>query len=727
MVFDWAAAAGWVTNVIEIYRLWHERKAKSPESTADSSSTSPDTRVRWPLIRRSIPDLDRALRDRNGAQRAVRLALALDERRSAAARVALVGPPGVGKSALARRVYAQWADEFEGVWWADGSSVEQLQADLTALAAALGLSVDGGHLAAARRACDALAAKHDPWLIVVDNANDLNALTQYLPAGPNLRLIITTTTRDLPDAYRTVPIKHLDPEVDGAALLRSEADRGRNAELPTRRDSAEGPKALARLLDGLPLALVIAGAWLRGDPEASYADLAARIEAVATDGPPTDYPRPLAAALEALIDRLAQAAVGAGPEAEVSADALAILRVSSYLAPIDVDAAFLVGCGGAADVPTAAPRLRRALQLLCAASLAEAGHNVAIRFHRLTQAVVRAQNAREGRAEAATAAAALAVDAGFPADPQYSANWRASAVADRHLAAMMRHCPDAAPLEPLYHAAIFHTAFGSVTVADFLICKYRDRIEAERPSDRHARFRCLVAMIDLNLRRGTLDMAERLMRGVEQSMNGATSEERAVIAAILLGLRTQTPELANGLHGEALFRHMAKEAQRTCAVLRRPQTIWANRLTTALLALSRCRAALGQAAAAIRLNRRARRHRLRYAPADDYAFWALDAEFAEHLAGLGHFESALTAADAAISRHQDSPAFDLDAGKYVAGLGAALRLLLLRQGKRGPEAAVEARAICERFRLTYESIEVGAEKIAHDAALLCQSASNSDP
>lgn len=715
MVLDAASAAAWVGNVIATYGIWRARHTNSPQPTPGISSTAPDTRSLWPLIRRSVPDLDRILRDRNATQRRLRLLLALDEQRSAAARVALVGPPGVGKSALARRVYAQWADEFEGVWWADGSSPEQLRADLTELAARLGLSVDGGHLAAARRACDALAAKRDPWLIIIDNVEALSALTPYLPTGPNLRLIITTTRRDLPEAYRVVEIERLDPATDGAALLRSEADRGRDPGSPVRRDNADGPQALARLLDGLPLALIIAGAWLRGDPEATYADLAARLEAVATDEPPTDYPRPLAAAVEALIDRLAQAATGEGSEAEVSADALAVMRVASYLAPIDVDAAFLAGCGGASDVPAQAPRLRRALQLLQAASLAEAGNEGAVRLHRLTQAVVRARAAREQRSNAAAAAAALAVEAGYPAEPQYSVNWRASAVADQHLGAMNRHCPDAVPLEPLYRAAVFHLGFGSVTLADHLICKYRDRIRVERPTDRHARFRCLVAMIDLNLRRGTATMAERLMRSVDHSMGGATSEERAVIAAILLDLKSQDPQPVNGISSEALFRHMAKEAQKACAVLRRPTTVWVNRLTSALLALSRCRAALGQTAAAIRLNRRARRNRLRYAPTEDCGYWALDAEFAEHLAGLGHFESALVAAEAAINRFKDSPSFDRDAGKYVAGLNAALLLVLVKVGVRGREAEGQARAICERFGLTYASIQEGAEALVRNA------------
>ncbi|MEY9861724.1 DNA-binding SARP family transcriptional activator [Catenulispora sp. GAS73] len=192
----------------------------------------------------------------------------------AGVRVAVIdGMPGIGKTALALRVAYQVADRFpDGQLFIDlraytegavpRSPADALGVLLRALGAASVASVasagaltpDLDVLAAAYR--DRLAGTRT--LIVLDNVADESQVRPLLPGGGDSAVLVTSRRRlkALDDAV-SVPLGTLPP-AEATELLRQAArGAGEPAEDVQLRQGAE-------LCAGLPLAVVIGGALLRG-------------------------------------------------------------------------------------------------------------------------------------------------------------------------------------------------------------------------------------------------------------------------------------------------------------------------------------------------------------------------------------------------------------------------------------------------------------------------------
>ncbi|MEV0317394.1 AfsR/SARP family transcriptional regulator [Streptomyces sp. NPDC050658] len=195
----------------------------------------------------------------------------------------LTGPAGVGKTALALHWAHSVADRHpQGTLFADlrgysGDDPAAPERVLREFLLALGVQpqgIPGGTEAAAALYRSLVAGRE--LLVVLDNARDSAQVRPLLPGTPHVTTVVTSRNRldglIASDCARPVPLGVLD-EREAAELFARALGRPDDAD-------TEAVRQVARLCDGLPLALRIAAARLSSRPQWSVAGLAAEL----TDG-----------------------------------------------------------------------------------------------------------------------------------------------------------------------------------------------------------------------------------------------------------------------------------------------------------------------------------------------------------------------------------------------------------------------------------------------------------
>ena len=182
--------------------------------------------------------------------------------------VALQGWPGVGKTTTAAMLAhdAEVARMFpDGVLWARLGRQEQVAAELAAWLRSVrvepGSAADPDHLSARMAA----VLRHARMLLVVDDAWDEAAAERFTIGGSGCATVLTTRARSIADRIATSPaFVHVLPVLDDGAAVNLLAALC-PAVFHARRDSLD---ALVRAVEGLPLALQVAGGLLAADAAA---------------------------------------------------------------------------------------------------------------------------------------------------------------------------------------------------------------------------------------------------------------------------------------------------------------------------------------------------------------------------------------------------------------------------------------------------------------------------
>ncbi|KAG8528162.1 uncharacterized protein KY384_007079 [Bacidia gigantensis] len=168
-------------------------------------------------------------------------------------RFIIFGLGGSGKTEFCRRFAEVYQRRFWGVFWIDASS------DDTAKHSFQEISKIGGVDTNINAAKTWLSGIEDPWLLVIDNADDPNIPIQdYFPGGENGCVLVTTRNPLLKKhgtaGERCCELGQLEDE-DAEILLLKHAQESEPWTLDVRRDAAHITEALGYL----PLALVFAG------------------------------------------------------------------------------------------------------------------------------------------------------------------------------------------------------------------------------------------------------------------------------------------------------------------------------------------------------------------------------------------------------------------------------------------------------------------------------------
>ena len=344
--------------------------------------------------------------------------------------VALCGLGGAGKTSVAVE-YAHRHLADVGVAWQFGAEdVTVLATGFTELAAQLGAQDLAGTQDPVASVHAVLAASFTDWLLVLDNAPDRAAVTQFLPPDGLGRVLITSRSQLWPPG-QALEVPVLDLEAAAEFLVNRTGDPGRQAALD-----------LAGELGQLPLALEQAAAYIQasGDTLAGYlASFQRRRADMLARGEPTAYSETVATTWGLSFEQLQE-----GEPAGID-----LLRLVANYAPEAIPLRLLLqprpGLVGQLS-PEIAPMLlallddelvaKDAIAALRRYSLISPLADGAVSVHRLVQDITVSQMPAELATAWRQAAAAL-VEAAIPDDPQLPATWPAYATLVPHARAVL--------------------------------------------------------------------------------------------------------------------------------------------------------------------------------------------------------------------------------------------------------------------------------------------------
>lgn len=171
---------------------------------------------------------------------------------AAITQAAAYGLGGIGKTSLATEYAYRHADDYGGVWWASAEDRTVLIGSLAKLASTLDfrLAAEKDAEQAARIGLAKLAEKQVPWLLVYDNVPNPEAIADLVPAGA--RLLITTRASGWQERAAEFRLDLMTPEAAAEFLLKLSGQEDR-----------DGAAGLAKVLGYLPLALNLAGAYVK--------------------------------------------------------------------------------------------------------------------------------------------------------------------------------------------------------------------------------------------------------------------------------------------------------------------------------------------------------------------------------------------------------------------------------------------------------------------------------
>lgn len=225
---------------------------------------------------------------------------------------ALHGMGGVGKSQLALEYVYRHQRDYKVICWIPAERDSLILTALAGLASRLRVipaGMDGGGAPAANTAVPAVlealrtGVPYDNWLLIFDNAENVEAVRNYFPTNGPGKIIVTSRNRDWERVATPLPVNVFERDESIELLQKRSPDLSQN-----------DADRLAEALGDLPLAVEQAGAWhaVTGMPVDEYLHLLEqRSPEILHLDPNPDYPVSVAAAWDISLERIKENSPGA--------------------------------------------------------------------------------------------------------------------------------------------------------------------------------------------------------------------------------------------------------------------------------------------------------------------------------------------------------------------------------------------------------------------------------
>src|SRR6266566_3030647 len=333
----------------------------------------------------------------------------LDEYFMQAKTAALTQPPaitglgGIGKTQVAIEYAYRHKVAYHYILWVNATFRETLIEGFVNIARLLALPAKDEHDQNIMVAIvQQWLANHNEWLLIMDNADDSILVTEFLPRGDNGHILLTTREQAWGSVAHNFAVKKM-AEIEGILFLLRRAKVLNSPYTPLSEiSSAEQASAAAivKEMDGLPLALDQAGAYIEETPSTLDAYLKAyqrrQTELLQERGKERNYhPNPVATTWSLNFEQAEQ----------LNPTAADLLRFLAFLAPDTIPEEMIVA--GASELgpqlqtlATDETLLDKPMKILSRFSLVQRDTDKHLLFiHRLVQAMLRANMTRETQRE----------------------------------------------------------------------------------------------------------------------------------------------------------------------------------------------------------------------------------------------------------------------------------------------------------------------------------------
>jgi tetratricopeptide (TPR) repeat protein len=454
----------------------------------------------------------------------------------------LHGLGGIGKTRLAVEHAWRQGSRYRAAFFVRADTPAGLRAQVAALAGPDLLRLPERQAAAEEEVFGAVLTwlRENPgWLLILDNVDTedaARAVRDLLPRLQGGKVLVTSRLAAWPAGLGRREVEQISPEEAAHFLL----ERTQGQRVATASDPADATR-LAGLLDGLPLALEQAGAYIAFHriSLAGYLDAWERIrEEVLSwyDDRVMDYPRSLAVTWQQTVERF-------GP------GAAALLRLAAYLAPEPIPVAlfesgeeFIAEAIRQLEEETGQPAkeesVRAALADLAAYSMIDQEDGAVI-VHRLVQEVTRTRIPAE-RQRAWIELALRLVNSFAPEPPDDVRTWPVWDLLRPHAAEVLTHADAAGIPEPtgrlMNQLGLLLKAKALFAEAERFYRRSREIIQASLGADHPEVAASLNNLAALLKDTNRVDEAEPLMRRVLEIDQAAFGNEHPDVSVDLNNL-----------------------------------------------------------------------------------------------------------------------------------------------------------------------------------------------